>query len=171
MSRFTPRPQSTSLFDRVFGSSGDTGGRDLDEWLESTLKRELKIDSIERDEDGDIVLVSGSAVVYVSTSDDGAPWIGVFSPLLEDFAMRPEVYEAVNAINRNTPFAKATVDPDGPQIVLSAELHIFDGLSPEQLMAAIDLIADRADHYDTRLQKRFGGQTMLDDDDGDEFDV
>ena len=171
MSRFAPRPQSTSFFDRVFGSSGDNSANQLDEWLESTLKRELKLDKIERDDDGDIVLVSGSAVVYVTTSDDETPWIGVFSPLLEDFAMRPEVYEAVNAINRNTPFAKATVDPDGPQIVLSAELHIFDGLSSEQLMATIDLIADRADHYDTRLQKRFGGQTMLDDDDGDEFDV
>lgn len=171
MSRFTPRPQSTSFFDRVFGSSGDSSAHQLDEWLESTLKRELKLDSIERDDDGDIVLVSGSAVVYVSTSDDGTPWIAVFSPLLEGFAMRPEVYEAVNAINRNTPNAKATVDPDGPQIVLSAELYIFDGLSPEQLMATIDHIADRADHYDTRLQKRFGGHTMLDDDDGDEFDV
>ncbi|CAN3129325.1 T3SS (YopN, CesT) and YbjN peptide-binding chaperone 1 [Mycobacterium sp. smrl_JER01] len=95
MSRFVPRPQSTSFFKKGFGSTVDNGGRDLDEWLESTLKRELKLDSIERDDDGDIVLVSGSAVVYVSTRDDGTPWIGVFSPLLEDFAMRPEVYEGL----------------------------------------------------------------------------
>ena len=37
-------------------------------------------------------------------------------------------------------------------------------------MAAVDLIADRADYYDSRLQKRFGGKTMLDDDE-DELDV
>lgn len=171
MSRFTPRPRSTSFFDRVFGFSGDNSAHQLEEWLESTLKRELKLDSIERDEDGDIVLAAGSAVVFISISDGETPCIVVFAPLLEDFAMRPEVYEAVNSINRNMPFAKATVNPDGPQIVLSAELHIFDQLSPDQLVATIDLIADRADHYDTRLQKRFGGQTMLDDDEGDEFDV
>jgi Putative bacterial sensory transduction regulator len=95
----------------------------------------------------------------------------IFAPLLEDFAMRPEVYEAVNTINLNMAFAKAVVNPDGPQIILSAELHIFDDLSINQLMATVDLIADRADHYDTLLQKRFGGRTMLEDDEDDEFDV
>ncbi|ORB28017.1 hypothetical protein MPP7335_01848 [Mycolicibacterium parafortuitum] len=85
--------------------------------------------------------------------------------------MRPEVFAAVNTINRNTPFAKAYVDPDNAQIVLTAELYIFDGLSSEQLLATIELVADRADHYDSLLQKRFGGKTMLDDDEGDEFDV
>jgi len=59
----------------VFGSFGDNSANQLDEWLESTLKRELKLDKIERDDDGDIVLVSGSAVVYVTTSDDETPWI------------------------------------------------------------------------------------------------
>ncbi|WP_425005600.1 YbjN domain-containing protein [Mycolicibacterium sp. S3B2] len=171
MSRFAPRPQSTSFLDRIFGSSSDHGEHQLQVWLEGTLKRDLKLDSIERDEDGDIVIAAGSAVVFIRTSDGETPCIVIFSPLLAEFAMRPEVYEAVNTINRNTPFAKAIVDPDGPQIVLSAELPIFDGLSPEQLVATIELVADRADHYDTRLQKRFGGQTMLDDEEGDEFDV
>ena len=53
----------------------------------------------------------------------------------------------------------------------ASEIQVEGERYPEQLMATIDLIADRADHYDTRLQKRFGGQTMLDDDEGDEFDV
>ena len=44
--------------------------------------------------------------------------------------MRPEVFAAVNSINRNTPLAKAYVDPDNAQIVLTAELYIFDELSP-----------------------------------------
>jgi hypothetical protein len=143
---------------------------DLDTWLESTLKRELKLEKIERDEDGDIPIPCGSAVVFIHP-DDESSCITVFAPLLEDFAMRPEVYESVNTINRKIPFAKAVVDPDIKQIVLVAELHIFDGLSSEQLMATIDLVAETADHYDTLLQKRFGGKTMLDDADDDEFDV
>lgn len=48
---------------------------------------------------------------------------------------------------------------------------LFDELSPDHLMAAIDLIADPShDYYDSRLQKQFGGKTMLDDDE-DELDV
>jgi hypothetical protein len=144
---------------------------ELDKWLEETLKREFKLDAIERDEDGDIPISRGSAVVYVHTADDDPPRIEIFSPLLEEFTMRPEVFAAVNSINRNTPLAKAYVDPDNAQIVLTAELYIFNELSPDQLLATIDLVADRADHYDSLLQKRFGGRTMLDDDERDEFDV
>lgn len=160
------------LFDRIFGSSDDARPGKLDSWLEDTLKRELKLDEVKRDDDGDIPLEHGSAVVFIRAidDDDGASVL-IFAPLLEDFAMRPEVYEAVNTINRNTPFAKAIVNADDPQIILSAELHIFGELSIDQLMATIDLVADRADHYDTLLQKRFGGRTMLEDGEDGEFDV
>lgn len=171
LSRFAPRIQSTPLLGRIFGSGGERRTDELDKWLEETLKREFKLDGIERDEDGDIPISRGSAVVYVHTADDDPPRIEIFSPLLEEFTMRPEVFAAVNSINRNTPLAKAYVDPDNAQIVLTAELYIFDELSPDQLLATIDLVADRADHYDSLLQKRFGGRTKLDDDERDEFDV
>ena len=118
MSRLAPLPRSTSFLDRIFGSSSDHGEHQLQVWLEGTPKRELELDSIERDEDGDIVIAAGSAVVFIRTSDGETPCIVIFSPLLAEFAMRPEVYEAVNTINRSTPFAKAIVDPDCPQIVL-----------------------------------------------------
>lgn len=170
MSRFTPRSQSPSFLGRMFGSGDANSAVDLDTWLASTLKRELKLEEIERDEDGDIPIQCGSAMVFIHP-DDESSCITVFAPLLEDFAMRPEVYEAINAINRKIPFAKAIVDPDIKQIVLVAELHIFDGLASEQLMATIDLVTETADHYDTLLQKRFGGKTMLDDADEGEFDV
>lgn len=162
-----------SILDRIFGSDdGDRAGK-LDSWLEETLKREMKLDKVERDDDGDIPLEHGSTVVYLRAieAEDAASCIMIFAPLIEDFVMRPEVYEAVNTINLNTPFAKAVVSPDGPQIILSAELHIFDDLSIDQLMATLDLVSDRADHYDTLLQKRFGGRTMLEDAEDDEFDV
>lgn len=171
MSGFAPRIQSTPLLGRIFGSGGERRTDELDKWLEETLKREFKLDAIERDEDGDIPISRGSAVVYVHTADDDPPRVEIFSPLLEEFTMRPEVFAAVNSINRNTPLAEAYVDPDNAQIVLTAELYIFDELSPDQLLATIDLVADRADHYDSLLQKRFGGRTMLDDGEGDEFDV
>ncbi|MCH9736873.1 MAG: YbjN domain-containing protein [Actinomycetia bacterium] len=163
--------ESPPLLSRIFGSGDDDRTNDLDKWLEDTLKQEFELDAIERDEDGDIPIPNGSAVVFVRTADDDPPRIEIFSPLLEDFTMRPEVYAAVNSINRKTPLAKAFVDPDNAQIVLTAELYIFDELSQQRLLAAIDLVADRADHYDSLLQKRFGGKTMFDDDEGDAIDV
>lgn len=171
MSRFAPRTQPSSFMSRIFGSDESKPTNELDDWLETTLKRELKWDNVERDEDGDIPIPCGSAVVFIHTDNEEPPHIEIFAPLLEDFAMRPEVYEAVNTINRKTPLAKAVVDPDSKQIVLAAELYIFDGLSPEQLIATIELVAERADHYDTLLQKRFGGKTFFEDSEDDEFDV
>ena len=168
------RVRKLSFFDRmagIFGSSNQpSDGRQLDAWVEETLKRELKLDAIERDDDGDLWITYGSAVVFMRTSEEDEQRIHVFSPLLADFAMRPEVYEAVNAINEQVPLAKAFVDTESKQIILAADIFIIGELSPDYLMATIELIADRADHYDTRLQKRFGGKTMLDDDE-DEFDA
>jgi hypothetical protein len=159
----------------LFGGSKDEAPRNdqLDRWIEDTLKRELKLDQIERDDDGDIPVAWGSAVVFVSTIgvDSELPLIRVLAPLLEDFTMKPEVYEAINSINRQIPFGKAMVDPEIQQIVLAADLFVFDQMSPEQLMATIELIGENADHFDTMLQKRFGGTTMMDDDDANEFDV
>ncbi len=166
-----------SIFDKVAGIFGASEtpdeSQDLEKWLEQTLKSELKLDKIKRDDDGDIPVVWGSAVVFVSAIDvdDELPLIRVFAPLLEDFTMSPEVYEAVNTINCQTPFAKAIVDPEIQQILLTADIFVFDQLSPEQLMATIELVGDNADHLDTMLKQRFGGTTMLDDDAADEFDV
>lgn len=168
------RVRKLSFFDRVagiFGSSDQpASGKQLDAWVEETLKRELKLDALERDDDGDLWITYGSAVVFIRTGEEDEQRIHVYSPLLADFSMRPEVYEAVNAINEQVPLAKAFVDTDSKQIILAADIFIIGELSPDYLMATIELIADRADHYDTRLQKRFGGKTMLDDDE-DEFDA
>lgn len=170
----TIRVRQLSFFGRVAGifGSGDqpANGKQLDAWLVDTLKRELKLPALERDEDGDLWITYGSAVVFMRTSEEDGPRIHIFSPLLADFSMRPEVYEALNAINAQVPLAKAFVDTDSRQIILAADIFAIGELSPDYLMATIELIAEIADHYDTRLQKRFGGKTMLDDDE-DEFDA
>ena len=160
----------------LFGGSKDEAPRNdqLDHWVEDTLKRELKLDEIERDGDGDIPLdFGGSTMVFVRTLDveRDLPIIRVFAPLLAKFEMKPEVYAAVNSINRKAPLAKALVDPAIPQILLSADILLADEVSPGQLMATIQLVGENADQYDTMLQKRFGGVTMFDDGDDGEFDV
>ena len=54
-------------------------------------------------------------------------------------------------------------------IMLSSHL-LTNTLSPTELLLAIDLLSSIADQFDTMLQKRFGGETMLSDDD-DAIDV
>lgn len=163
-----------ALFGLFGGSKNDAPRSDqLDHWLEDTLKRELEVDEIVRDEDGDIPVPWGSAAVFVRTIDaeSDSPIIRVFAPLLADFTMKPEVFEALNSINRQMPFAKATVDPAMKQILLSADIFVYEELSPWQLMTTIELVGENADTYDTMLQKRFGGRTMFDDDDEGAFNV
>jgi len=159
----------------LFGGSKDEAPRNdqLDHWIEDTLKRELKLDEVERDDDGDIPLDCGSTTVYVRTLDveSDLPLIRVFAPLLAKFEMKPAVYEALNSINRKTVLAKAIVDPAIPQILLFADIFVFGEISPWQLMSTIELVGESADQYDTMLQKRFGGTTMFDDDDDGEFNV
>lgn len=159
----------------LFGGSKDEAPRpdQLDKWIADTLKRELGLDEVVRDDEGDFPIRWGSVLVYVSVLDlDGeVPHIHIFAQLLENFTMRPEVYEAVNAINLQVPVAKAFVEAEGDQIVLAADIFIFEQLSSDQLMATIQLVGDRADYYDTMLQKRFGGDKTFDDDENEEFNV
>lgn len=154
---------------RLGGGQQDNSTDDLDQWLERTLKDALGF-KVQRDEDGDIAIPYGSVVVFVCQSDPESPFLEVFAPLLEEFHLSPEVYEAVNSINSQVSMAKAVVHADEKVITLSAELPLVGPLSADELMMTIELVAEAADHFDSLLQKRFGGKTTLDDDDG-EFDV
>ncbi len=77
--------------------------------------------------------------------------------------MSPDVYEAVNEINRQIPMAKVTVDEENAQVVMTIELPVINTLTPDDLMLALEIVSTEADHFDTLLQKRFGGTTALED--------
>jgi Putative bacterial sensory transduction regulator len=136
--------------------------RDLGAWLEATLKNELALAAIERDADGDIPVSLGGPVVYVREGAPGSPFVRVLALLLEDFDVSPCVYEAVNAINAEVPMAKTVVDAELRQIVMSVELPVIDTLSPDDLMLAVETVADWAEYFDTLLQNKFGGATARD---------
>jgi hypothetical protein len=135
---------------------------DLGEWLETTLKNELGLATVTRDEDDDIPISLGGSVVYVRQGGPGSSFVTVLALLLEDFDVSPCVYEAVNAINLEVPMAKTVVDPDLQQIVMSVRLPVVDTLSPDDLMLAVETVSDWAEYFDTLLQSRFGGATARD---------
>jgi hypothetical protein len=158
-----PKSLLEQLADTVdFGADVAAVPDALDQWLEATLKNELAVATIERDEDGDIPISLGGPVVYVRQSGPGSSFVTVLALLLEGFGVSPCVYEAVNAINLEVPMAKTVVDADLQQIVMSVELPVIDTLSPDDLMLAIETVSDWAEYFDTLLQSRFGGATARD---------
>lgn len=141
-------------------SADDQSPKNLAEWVDVTLKRELGLSEVKHDDDGDIPFTCGSSVLFVRVPDKDAVFVEVFSPLLQDFELSAEVYEAVNSINAQVLMAKATVYPK--HVILSAHLPV-DSLTAKALIFTINLVGEAADHFDTLLQKRFGGKTMTAD--------
>jgi hypothetical protein len=131
------------------------GCRDLGQWLERTLRHELGLAFVARDFDGDIPVPLGDNIVHVRQGDDDAEFLTVSALLLDDFELTAEVYEAVNAINAQTPLAKTVVDTTANRIVMSADLAVVDTLSPDDLMLAIRIVGAGAEQFGCRLQSRF----------------
>lgn len=110
---------------------------DLNAWIQAVLCSALEVEEVTRDEDGDIPIPRGSTVLFIRNHDGKSPFVEVFAPLLQNFRMSGEVYEALNALNNSVPLAKATVNRDGNVITLGAEL-LASTLSPSELMFAVD---------------------------------
>ncbi len=135
----------------------------FDEWVTSVLRDAYGWPEVHRDADGDIPVPHGSVVLFIRPHDGDSPFLEVFAPLLRGFRPHPDVFQAVNAINNQVRLAKALVTDDGSTIVLTAHV-LAETLSASELLFTIDLVSHAADHFDTLLQRRFGGHTMLEDD-------
>ncbi|WP_319450715.1 MULTISPECIES: T3SS (YopN, CesT) and YbjN peptide-binding chaperone 1 [unclassified Mycobacterium] len=158
---------SESLLEHIadqidFADAVAPGPDGLGAWLDATLKTELGLATIVRDEDDDIPISLGGPVVYVRQGGPGSSFVTVLALLLEDFDVSPCVYEAINAINLEVPMAKTVVDADLRQIVMSVELPVIDTLSADDLMLAVETVSEWAEYFDTLLQNRFGGATARD---------
>ena len=150
------------------GADGD-GSPSLEQWVAAVLADWLDVPEIKRDDDGDMWIPAGSAVVFVRAHDDEFPSVEVFSPLLRDFKEGPAVFEAVNAINVKLRMARVMV-VEGPTIILQADIPA-GSLDPQELIFTVQMVGRAADHFDTLLQARFGGETMFEEDEEDSVDV
>jgi hypothetical protein len=119
------------------------------------------------DSDGDFVLPTGSAIVYVSPIHD-PDRVRVFAILLREVADSPKVLPLINAINLQVPLGRLSYV--GERIVL--EQTIFPpGLSQQNLELTVGIISRAADFFDHRLQAEVGGVTALRERAADEIDV
>lgn len=103
------------------------------------------------DDDGDIPIRWGSAVLYVRVLEDN-PVVRIFSPLLREVALTDDVREAVNELNKNHLFVSAFW-ADGV-VLLTADAFAAPFV-PQQFLNLLHAVAETADSIDDQLRTQF----------------
>lgn len=147
-------------------SEGEAPSGNLRDFVEMCLAIMVN-DDIFVDQDGDFVLVAGSAVVYVSILDD-PECLRIFSIPLTAVPENPDLYRVLNDINMHLRIGRFVYVGDA---ILLEHYLLPTGLSVEELVIVIRNIQATADHFDDRLQSRFGGRTFFPQRADDEIDV
>lgn len=137
--------------------SGPRSG-DLKAKVEATLAAHFN-QPIVRDEDGDIAIRSGSAMVFVRVVAE-VPVVELFSPLLVGASGDALALERINRANNRIRFAKLTWS--GGRVLATHELWC-DPFVPELLVWAVTLMTGLADELDDRLRSEVGGRRFFDD--------
>lgn len=112
-----------------------------------------------RDEDGDIPIRSGSAMVFVRVVAD-VPVVELFSPLLVGATGDALALERINRANNRIRFAKLTWS--GGRVMANHELWC-EPFVPELLVWAVTLMMGLADEMDDRLRAEVGGRRFFED--------
>jgi hypothetical protein len=112
------------------------------------------------DEDGDIPIRVGSALMFVRAIAGRPPLVQVFSPIVRDVDRTPELIDALNDVNRQVLFGRAFWTDR--EIIVAMELTAI-GIVPEQIAFACVQLGNLADHLDDRLRGRFGGNTVFEE--------
>ncbi|MCU0506146.1 MAG: YbjN domain-containing protein [Chloroflexi bacterium] len=133
---------------------------ELAERLEEALRGYLRADEIVHDDDGDVRIRSGSAVVFVRLLPGPPPIVRVFSPVLRGVAPSPELLAAVNDVNVRVVFARALCAADG--VFLATELPAA-AVDADRIGHACAEVGNLADAIDGELRARFGGETAFED--------
>jgi T3SS (YopN, CesT) and YbjN peptide-binding chaperone 1 len=107
-------------------------------------------------DDGTIPVTVGSAAYYIRLVDGDPAVLQVYSIMLEEMAKSPELFEALNGINRELYFAKLFWLDD--QRIIAATEIVAETADKEEISNACNAIAWTADHYDTELHTKFGGK-------------
>ncbi len=112
-------------------------------------------------DDGSIPIHVGSAMYYVQLMEGEPAILQVYSVMIEELDKSPELFEALNEINRTTYYAKVFW-LDDHRVVAASEI-VADTADKGEIGNACNAIAWVADHYDTELQKKFGGKMSFTD--------
>jgi len=118
------------------------------------------------DEDDDIPVVSGSAMVFVRVLEE-APIVQLFCPLVCEVGDRERAAFEVSVLNRDQRFLKFVLSGDDVMVHLYLPAYPF---APEHLRAMLGLMSSSVDSLDDDLVARVGGRRMFEPAADDETD-
>jgi hypothetical protein len=144
---------------RRMGTPGAPTLADLAPLVEAALKKFLHVDDLHRDQDGDIPVRMGSAIVFVRTLDGTPPMVQVFSPILRGVQRSPALLGALNELNAKVLLGR--VFWTGRAVVVATEVPAV-GLTSDHIGFTCLQLGSLADRLDDDLRDRFGGRTALD---------
>jgi hypothetical protein len=133
----------------------------LDDQVRWVVAQLMKTDpeQLPVDDQGEISIRSGSAMVFVKTSDDPA-MVDVYSPVLTKVRATERLYERLSALTRSMPIGRLYVAED----TVWASVAVFGrDFQPSHLSLAIRVMTGLADKLDDRLQGDFGGHVFFGD--------
>jgi len=122
--------------------------------LMKTTPAELPVD-----DEGEISIRSGSAMVFVKVSDD-PPMVEVYSPVLTKVHATERLYERLSTLTRSMPVGRLYLTDD----TVWASIAVFGrDFQPSHLSLAIRVMTGLADQLDDKLQGDFGGHVFFGD--------
>lgn len=130
----------------------------------AALRRKLErylgelFDGFEIDPDGDFVIGSGSAAVWLRAIELVGERTGVHIWSITNVDMRvdDELTRFIATENRDLLFGVLHLAEDRPAVALGHTL-LGEFLNRKELETAVNAVADAADAYDDRIKARFGG--------------
>lgn len=118
-------------------------------------------DSLPVDNDGDIGIRSGSAMVFVRVRDN-PPLIDVFSPILTGVLPNEKLYQKLSDLTHRMPIGRLYFTGQ----TVWASVPVFGReFQPTHLMLAVEVMTGLADELDDKLQGEFGGKRFFVDTD------
>ncbi len=109
------------------------------------------------DDDGDIPIREGSAIVFVRVAEDG-PYVELFSPILVGVRGSPLALERVSQLNRWVRFVSFGWDAG----TVHASMHLYcSPFVPKHLRHAVEVLTSVADRLDDELRLGLGGRAFF----------
>ena len=128
-------------------------------YVEQQVAALLGRDTVMKDEDGDIPVVGGSCVTFISVVDGpNGPMVRFVAPLLHEVQKSPELLERLNQLNVASPYVRFFWVNE--QVLCSMDLDAED-IQRDEIGNALSAVSWHADNFDDTLQKDFGGKRMI----------
>jgi hypothetical protein len=115
------------------------------------------VDQLQVDNDGDIGIRAGSAMVFVRVRDN-PPLVDVFSPILTEVEPTEQLYVKLSELTNRMPIGRLYCAQD----TVWASIPVFGrNFQATHLMLAVQVMTGLADELDDRLHGEFGGKRFF----------